>query len=610
MIRGTYLGLESAKRGLTVAQAALDTVSHNVANANTEGFSRQRVDIVATSALPVPGISQGAEPGQIGTGVRVFAVTRIRDEFLEFVFRSENGVAGESEETKNGLENIESFFNEVGERGFAQVIENFFNAWEVLSNDPESRSTRANLRDVAQSFINSVQDIDDRFDIESRRLNEQIRLKVEEVNLFAKQIANLNEQISSIECSENLRANDLRDSRDLLVAQLSRLINVDVHEDSFSAYSVNVAGHSLVEKHFVSPLEADASVTSAGLSYTLKFSSGLPVNLTSGELSGLIKLREETLPDAWHSFNIVVSAMVNRVNELHRQGYGLDEQTNRDFFIDIVTRELYGLNPLPVLTGLDTKLSDAGVTSGDFFIGNERIVITDDDVSPDSDVTVGDILQAIADATDGQVRGELDTVGGTNGVILRLHNPPDIDFGGSASVHGDDIDAKEGTSNFLSALGIDPSMEVEISQDPPYVNISKSLALNPLIRQDLDAIAAARPNEDGGFSGPGDNRLALEMADLKNFREFVGGDSLSEYYRGTVVTIGVKVQEITRLTHNQNMIMEQINQRRESVSGVSLDEEAISMIKFQRALEAAARMISVADQILDRIINNMGYAGR
>jgi flagellar hook-associated protein 1 FlgK len=610
VIRGTYLGLEAASRGLAAAQSALDTISHNVANANTEGYSRQRVNLKATEALPIPGILMGTSPGQQGTGVRVINIERMRDEFLEFVYRHESGVGGEADIIKSGLLNIQGFFNEPGEYGLGRMIENFFNSWEILSTDPESLSTRANLRDQAQTFINAVQTIDKQFDVEVRRLNDQILMKVNEINTIAKDIGHLNNQISAIEANNSQQANDLRDERDLLVAKLSRIINVEVVEDNFGAYSVNVGGHPLVEKNFTTPIVAKPYSTPVGVSYSLQLSSGLPLDLTRGELNGFLKLRDNILPDAWHNFNVSVSAIVNRVNQLHREGYGLDGGTNRSFFNDITTRELWGLTPLPALTGLDTKLSNLGITSGDFFIGNFRAIITDDDVSPDSTVTVRDVLTRIFNGTDGKVQGVLDTSGTTSGVILRMHNPPDMPADGTTGSYENDIDAKAGTSNFLQALGIDPTTEVKLEQDQPYVNVARTLSLNPLIAKDLRVIAAARANDDGKYSGPGDNRLALAMADLKNLPSFVQGDSISGYYQGTIVTVGVKVQEATRLTTNQELIMGSIENRRDAVAGVSLDEEAVNMIKFQRALEAAARMISVADQVLDLIINQMGYAGR
>lgn len=610
MIRGTYLGLESARRGLAAAQSALDTISHNVANANTEGYSRQRVNLRATDALPIPGILMGNEPGQQGTGVTITNVERIRDEFLEYVYRHEVGVMGQSQTIKEGLESIQGFFNEPGDKGFGTIIESFFDAWETLSLDPESQSSRANLRDQAQTFINAVQDIDRRYEVELERLNDLIVTTVDDINAIAKDIAKLNTQISSIEANNSQNANDLRDQRDLLITQLARLINVDVVEDNLGSYSVNIAGHPLVDKNFVTPIEAEAEVTPVGLEYNLKFSNGLPLNLTSGELTGLVGLRTEILPDSWHKFNVTISAIVNRVNELHREGFGLDGFDNRDFFTDVVTREVWGLAPLPALTGLDTKLSDLGITSGDFFVGKVRIQITDEDVNPGTSVTVQDILDRVFNATDGRIQGELDSSGTTNGIILSLHNPPDLPGDGAIEVYENEINLKKGTSNIFSILGIDPASEAEVPLEPPYVNVTRTLALNPLIVRNLDVIAAARANDDGKYSGPGDNRLALEMADLKNLADFVEGDSVSGYYSGTITTIGVKVQEATRLTYNQNLVVENVENRREEVSGVSLDEEAVNMIKQQRALEAAARMISAADEVLDRIINNMGYVGR
>ena len=607
MIRGTYIGLEAARRGLMAAQQALDTVSHNVANANTPGFSRQRVVQVATEALPVPGIMMGTGAGQVGTGTRVVAIERIRNEFLDHIFRAENGYLGELDTIKSGLENIEMLFNEPGELGFSNILDAFFKAWELLSNDPEGTSARANLRDVSQTLITSIKSIDAGFDSETRRINDQIGIKVREVNALTQQIAAINKEIVNIEGSPSRNANDLRDQRDFLVGQLSGLININVHEDQFGAYSINVGGHPIVQGVFVTNLEMRTIETSSGLSFEIGLENGLPLALQSGELYGLVQLRDTFITEVRHNFNIAVSSVVNRVNALHREGFGLDGVTNRSFFVDFITRQITGLISLPPTTGLDTRLFDAGITSGDFFIGDKRIIVSDDDVLPDSAVTVRDVLRKIFDSTGGRVQG----VEGDNfTVILELHNPPDLDTGGSAGAFESRINAKAGTTNFLAMLGLVPGSESAVPQEPPYVNIAKALRLNPLILNDLRTIAAARAGDDGEFSGPGDNRLALDIADLKNFANFVEGDTIFGYYRGVVISLGVKVQEYSRASTIQQMVIEQIEMRIESVSGVNLDEEAINMIRYQRAVEANSRLITSMDSVLDHIINNMGLVGR
>lgn len=607
MIRGTYLGLEAARRGLMAAQSALDTVSHNLANANTPGFSRQRVVLKATEALPVPGIMMGTQAGQVGTGVRVESIERIRSQFLDQIFRAESGYQGELDTLKSGLENIEMLFNEPGERGFSNILDSFFKSWEMLSNDPEGTSARANLREVSQTLITSIKNIDAGFDSEIRRINDQIGIKVGEVNALTRQIAALNKEIVNIEGSPSRNANDLRDQRDLLVSQLSKLININVHEDQFGAYSVNVAGHPIVQGIYVTDLQIRTIETATGISYEIGLANKLPLDLQSGELYGLVQLRDKYIPDVRHKFNIAVSSVVNRVNATHREGFGLDGVTNRSFFMDFVTRQISGLNSLPALTGLDTKLFDLGISSGDFFIGDKRIIVTDEDVLPDSTTTVRDILRRVFDATGGRVQG---VEGENSTVILELHNPADMEAGGSASAFESRINAKAGTTNFLQLLGLVPESETAVPQDPPYVNIAKAIRLNPLILNDLGTIAAARAGEDGGFSGPGDNRLALDMADLKNYASFVEGDTIFGYYRSTVISLGVQLQETTRAANIQNLVMEQIEMRIESVSGVNLDEEAINMIRYQRSIEASSRMVSALDSVLDRIINNMGLVGR
>lgn len=595
---------------MTAAQSALDTVSHNIANTNTEGYSRQRVVQVASPPLPVPGVLMGTGAGQVGTGVTVDAFIRIRDQFLEQIYRRENGVGGRIEVLRDGLERVESIFNEPGQNGFANVLEQFWNAWEVLSLEPEGQSARANLREVSQTLINTIRDMDGRFDEEFRRVNDLVKTKVTEINNLTSQIADLNAEIASIEGTGNKNANDLRDRRDLIISKLSRLININVHEDPQGFYTVSVAGHPLVQDRFSTKLRLESEATLIGEKVNVKLDSGFDLDLRQGELAGLIQFRDEALSAVRHDFNVAVSAVVNRVNELHRQGFGLDGIAGRDYFVDVVTSRLDGLTAIPSATGLDTTLFELGVTSGDFFIGKARIQITEDEVRSGSTTTLRDILNRISNATDARVRGGLENVLGTDIVRLSLHNPPDVNDPNSELGFYNAISAKAGTSNFLSSLGLVPTSEVVVPQDPTFINIAKTIRLNPLIERNLNVIGAAQGTDDGLFSGPGDNRIALAMADLKNQAEFAEGDSIFGYYRSVVTGLGVRVQEATRISSNQELIIEQVDNRREAVAGVDLNQEAVDMIRFQRALEAAARMISSLDQVLDRIINGMGIVGR
>lgn len=602
MIRGTFLGIEIAKRGIFSASVGLDTTSHNIANANTEGYSRQRAVQKSSFPLAYPGPFITLRPGQIGTGTEITSITRIRSDFIEAQIHRETGGFSMYAEMSEYFLRIEDIVGEPSEHAIGGLMEDFFNAWEDLGNDPESTSARTNLAASATALTNFVNEVDQKLDLELIGINEQLRERIDRLNNLAHQVADLNSQIVQMEGggqSQTLKANDLKDHRDLLIEEMSNLVNARVLFNNDGSVSVLVQGHPIVGGQNVSEVSLQPDPNDP-FRPTIVFSkSRIPLEINSGEINGLLRIRDEEIPTVRNNIGLLISTFTNRVNEMHRRGYGLDGLTNRPFFMDTETRRISGTIPLPPGTTLDTTLEDLGISSGDFFVQGEHIVITDNEVLPGQSLTLGQVFDRIMEVNN-DVRLEIDMSGGFPRVILSQFNPVNADS---------PLSIKQGSSDFLSVLGLATAPVVDIVTDPRYENAMQNFSLHPTIKQDLDSIAAT--GDDGlGYPGPGDNRTALAIADLKNDQLAVFGTTLGEYYQSTIANLGSAAQNVDRSRISLQLVVDQLNARRQEISGVNLDEEAVNLIKYQKAFEACSRALTALDDILSTIINRMGIVGR
>jgi len=534
-MRSTFHGLETAKRSLFTQQAALYTTGHNIANANTPGFSRQVVNMQATRPIEAPGFMRSNAPGQLGTGVEYVSITRMREAFLDDQFRNENQLLGSWTVQQDTLEKLEKIVNEPSETGIRTVLDNFWKAWSDLSKDPESITGRKIVRETAKALADAFNSTSRQLAALSADLTENISIKADEINTKLTAIAELNAQIRRIEgLGDN--ANDLRDRRDLLVDELSKIVNVRVVELA-DGYTVTMGGVTLLAGSVVTPVSA-ASLESA-------FSSG---DLTGGEVYGMIVSRDRYVAD----YQKQLDAMV---------------QTLADGEIRVTIPEG---SVLPDNTVLDVVMPDGSIQRGVVFTGASRTV-------PPGGITV--------------------IVKGLNG----LHQ---LGYNFNTSGGG----PEKGPPFFVAAGG------------GPLT--AANIALNPAIDADPSRIATSMRTVVNGSGQEevvrGNNQLALLISQLKDaafdFSQsaapLLQQGTLNDYFRSVVGQLGVQGQEAARQAENQRIIVDQIDSRRMSVSGVSLDEEMANMIKFQHAYNAAARVMTAVDEMLDRIINGMGLVGR
>ncbi|AOY75642.1 flagellar hook-associated protein FlgK [Clostridium formicaceticum] len=380
-MRSTFSGFNTARSGLFAAQRALDVVGHNIANVNTPGYTRQRVEQTASTPMAIAG-----GKGMLGTGVNTLAVKQLRNEFLDYKYRSEINSQGYWEVKRDGLSLIESIMNEPSDTGIATVMDELFSSFQELSKNPENQTTRSLVRQRAIAFTNSVNSTYNQLEKMATDLNFDIQTTVKTINTYAEQIAVLNEQIYRFELNGS-NANDLRDQRNYLIDQLSKLVNVDVIEVSDGNYNVasdqehvgkkmvlQINGQSLVSHDRVYKLSAEEKQKSEFFDEmgadvhlnVVQWADGSKLNTKAlqGELRALLDLRDgdsganKGVPYYINELNRFVEVFAQEINDLHVEGYGLGGETGYLFFTANGVSTLDMQNPdAPKITAKNIKIS-------------------------------------------------------------------------------------------------------------------------------------------------------------------------------------------------------------------------------------------------------------
>lgn len=314
--------LSIARSALLAHQRSMGVTANNIANSQTEGYTRQRLGLTAVGF----GMSGTL---LMGGGVNSDQLQRIRDPFLDASYRRENGYLGSSSTMRYILGQVEAVVQEPSDVGVAAAIDGLFQAFGDLANDPSSSVVRDQVRRAAQSFIQRLRQLNQSLQDQMESGLERLRHEVDEVNEIAGEIAYLNDKILSAEGSTGASP-DLLDQRDLLLDRLSGLISVRVSYNENGSVTVMAGDSSLVtggshQTLAVKPLQRGG--------FGLGFASGDgAIDPQTGSIKALTDLISDTLPDYIRHLDRLAEAVVTEVNALHRTGYTLDGETNVDFF--------------------------------------------------------------------------------------------------------------------------------------------------------------------------------------------------------------------------------------------------------------------------------------
>lgn len=663
---GTFFGLQIGRSGIYTARKAMDVTSHNIANANTEGYSRQKAVIEASRPYMITSMYTPVVPGQVGTGSTVAQIQQFRDEFIDAKITKETTTLEWKSTADSLLKQIEAIINEPGTATVRDQLDKYWAAWEDLANNSADSSLRRNLVEETETLVSVFQEVDDQL----RRLQgsptwcsqasieSQIRDTVGEVNDLAKTIASLNEQIGRSESNVNV-ANDLRDQRQKALEDLAKLVNVDFHYDEKDFLNVNCGTHPLVQNIYAKDL--NISVKNGESFSTVSGTEDYP------EYSDNIEVASAALTHTEEQRNITIT--VGQLAQAHSQysfltfhpltgplsDFGVTSGNftvnGREFFLDAENTDMQGLAKMldEANINVDSYLNEAGQliiessqTGKDYGIqtadgtSNLITVLNLQDQTKAQDALFSINGQAYASSKN-TVSDALE--GAT--IFLRGHGVANIDLRPvvtSGKLKGllevrdgilqqsiDDLNklaytiAVETNQVHRNGYGIDgetgrnffkPLEYLDVNN--PYKDAIQNLAMEDYIKSNLNTIAAAGGTiEDPTdslrtYNGDGDGSNAILVAQLKHANFFnEGKSSFNDFYNELVTDIASQSKRYETEKIYSQSLMTQLDAKRAELSGVSLDEELANLIRFQHAYNAAAKVITMVDEMLDKVINGM-----
>ncbi|MGE7022740.1 flagellar hook-associated protein FlgK [Solibacillus cecembensis] len=510
-MRSTFMGLESSKRGLYTQQSALYTTGHNISNANTLGYTRQRVNMETTPGYPGSGLNTMKTAGHIGTGVQAHSVQRIRDEFIDRQFRQETNKLGYWQSTTKSISQMEDIMSEPSEFGLNQAFTEFWKSMEDINDNPKDAAARQVMLSKGQGLAESFSYIDKQLKLIQGNIGNEINVNTKTVNSLLKQIADLNQQIQTVE-PNGYMPNDLYDERDVLLDKLNDLIPVSVSFEKSGGNALAIAEGSM----------------------TIKFK-----------------------PANGNEITLVQSGEYAHLNPMDSAGKVIDGD------VDNLTTDGYN-----EFRGF--AIADIG--------------------RPPTESTTVNVTYDNLEKSKGKLAALVDAFGHSNGKGLYPEMIAKLD--GLAKTF-----IEEFNKVHSQGFGLDGSQGDFFSG-----TTAKDIKV---VITDPKQIAASDTNGEEG-----NNKNMLELSKLQSaVQNGLQGGTFQTYYKSLVGDLGVKGEQAAKLEFNSGTLALQIENNRASHNSVSLDEEMTNMITFQQAYNANARMITVVDETLDKIINGMGRVG-
>jgi flagellar hook-associated protein 1 len=524
---------------LIANKTALAVISSNIANANTPNYCDESVTLQIASTSSTSG-------GQVGNGVTATSVTRSYNSFLESQLLNEQQQQGASASLNTSWGQVQDVLNESQGIGLSTPLANFFNDWNDVASDPENTAARTQLLQDANTFVQTAQSIESGINDTVNNDNTNISSDTTQINSLASQIAGLNQQILATQAN-GTDANDLQDQQDAALTSLAKLIDFTSYTNQNGSLTVVVGNQNLVSDNQTNQMttgtdkNGNTTVTLGGADITS--------NIQGGDVGGLIQARNGIQSTTLAGLNLLVASISQQVNSVQSQGYGLDGSTGNNLFtlaVPTVNNSAAATISSPNVTG------PAALTTNEYTITFNAAGTT-------------------YNINNKQTGALLTTGAYTSGQPINYN-------GLSFTITG----AVSNTDSFT------------IGSPLPTAISSLAVAIT-----DPNQIAAAST----AAGVPGDNTNASQIAQLANTTiGTLGNNTFSGYYSGIVATVGSTNQNTSdSLTYNNNLVS-QLQSSVDSVSGVSLDQEATNLMMFQNAYEAGEQVIKVASELIQSLL--------
>lgn len=600
---GLFSTFNIARRGMSVSQKQIDVTTHNISNANTEGFSRQRAEAVTTKPFGMPSLHSIAEPGQLGTGAEIKSIKRIRDSFLDYQVRNETSTLGKYETRANYLSEIENILSEPSDTGLSSVITNFYKSWDELNKQASGSNARTVVVQQSLALTNALNQTSTQLTNLQKNAQEGIKSGVFEVNNILNQIQQLNKEIRAVKVAGN-EPNDLMDKRDLLLDKLSNKYNITVDKAKFetnivkSADNKDLAFITETDDQQYQRLSVIGSIDEkSDANYVIVDYYKLG-NSADGSNKETFKIKKPgataTADDIKKFQDDLKTLSETRVLWADKDGKaaGADGKALAAPAVDLNNLDISQLNLFKP-------------SSGEL----KGLMSIQQDVNGYQD-QLNKLAKAMAFTVNavytGEKNGEVNTRTDRDGNIIAQ----DLFF-----VNKDAADStKYGvTEKDITAANI--TINDKFIKDVMKLKIGVDDYSGEGDGKRADAISKLKDAllkiDDIGVKINSRNDLfAVGGNDLKGNGniEFVGnvtGTKTASYFKDTVDRLGVQALEANRIVTNQESLLGSFEESRNSVSGVSIDEETANLIQYQHTYQANAKIVSTLDQLLDVVINGL-----
>ncbi len=620
---GLFMSLNTGVLGMYTQQMAISVVSHDIANANTPGFSRQRPVIVTMPPLSMQTLTQTNVPIAFGTGSKVKDVQRIRNSFLDLQYRQANAKLGYWDEVNTQFQYIQQLMGMPGENGIRAQYDAFWKAAQQVATTPSSVGAKSEFVQSAKALLEKVQSVYRSLEDMRNDYTHELEDEAENLNSILKGIADLNVKIRESSVLGN-SPNDLLDKRDLLLDKLSKETNFTVTHFKDGEISISINGNNVLSGQKYVPIKfqrVNGKPNEAFLS-----ANNIPLIPRTGKIGAILSLRDDVVPKYEKELNGLMLNLADKVNTILRQSY--DQNGNHG-------EPLFNFQEVPGQTSALFRITSSDPPNGVVYDPSKSISNLFAGVSGEVTLNINGAVISVNASKDSlntliskinaaKVGVELSTSPRGNVVIraskdanydLLRHNdgkenPMVLKAVSPAAkallnalgfkMNGDDIDL-----NYY-ANSPDPSQALNVTYDNPvlHMSVNQSLLSDPT-RVATDFNPSFLPNSSIGTVKPTGEQSSGGMqliVDLKTYDDN-NVTSMDGFFGNFVSEIGIEGQNASAMYTNENALVNQIEHDRQQVSSVSINEEMSQMLLYQNAYTASARVISTVNSMIQTLVN-------
>jgi len=651
--------LQIGLSGVLTAQRAMLITAHNISNANTEGYTRQTVNLGTRKPLKTT-------KGTIGQGVELVKIIRQKDEYINSRIRFITSSLGSASVKSQYLRELETVFNETSDSSINSALSNFFKYVNDLSQNPESTSSRSVLLEKANTLTDTMKRVVNELDEMKTFIKQGLDSKLSEINNLAENVAEINRQIYELSASE-IDSNDLLDKRDVLLKDLSKLIDITISNKSNDMVDVVISGGVLVSG--TKSMELKSNVDSFGTLKIASHSESTKHSPSGGEVKGLLDIYNNTLVNYEDKLDTLASSLIKEFNSIHSEGVGTSggftsiigtnavsntsevlkssgaglpfTPSSGDLWVTVTNSGTGAVTKNKITVDVTTdSLSDLqtsidGISNISASITDKKLQVQADsgytfnfsyalDPNPSTASITGTTTPSISGVYNGSSNDEYTftalgsgTIGTTSGLQVKVEdssgntvNTLDV---GSDYTAGNSINVANGVSVSFSSGSINAgdSFTLDVINDSDSTNLLAALGINSFfsgtdasdisvnedISNDVSKIAAS-------IGEVGNNTNALRLAALQDDTSAVEGTTFADYLHQIASALGEEASNAKKTEENYNALDTSLTNRRDEVSGVSVDEELVNLVRYQQAYQASAKYISTINKLVDTLINS------